>query len=1056
MTSSSTAAPAEAPEFQTRYSFYDAKDYQTKKDPDDDDVDDDDDESPPLQQTKKDALSVVSETADQADKYSIDESKQPDEESIQNLTSPSSAQEILKSLQETEQQTSSSIWNPPPPLTIHERNVSQVSQIANTGAASDDEEEEENNAATARELLLNASHMDPMEAHERAIREALYWVRVRSQRRARLFQQRSDGVVSSKATPVGTAVGDVEQQPSVEGNVKEPNGDFSTTTSGGVNLIKTELGRVSTSGSQSTILPNSSNHVVAVPPPVSTPNPKNNHHKPPLVVTATELENQLLSPAADVRKAVEGSTPELFRGGGASPSNKDGIQGEGLLELANPILSQQDSSNSLLRTPGRTNIHGNGGVPHTPTTTNRTEPALGSEVPPPAPPTTSSLSFSVVPSSPAPHHAHFGTTPTTGGIMGNTPGPDGSILLSNGGGTNTNTGPTELETAEMRRTRLELERQWRLEEEIERGVEQVLMAILEKATANTLKTEGGGGVLDPSVVDRSGLGKDGDWIQMAFSNLFAQENGGGVGGAGGGSIAPTMRLARVASTEEGEKNITKEKELNAVQTSGKSIVDELLAEPDTTDDFDEPSVNLAGGAEEKSSIVETEGAPQAPTELNDSLLSLTISSDPERDDYEDSTSIRPFTNAYDEILEVEAVEKRSPQSFTNEESFIEDASKDYESQEKALNGDQENEYNGMVLGPLSKEVGGTTGVVLQNENDEEDIDPVEDVLSAHKSASGLMDASADSQDPNDEKKSQSIIESITHAVRKGPGDIIAALSGDSTSLVASPTSTNSQNSDNQLGVSKSSALLIRHLYAHILPVTPGAPKRKKTHKKSSSFSTWFSDYVIGQNMSHAPMHEWDDDDPDEPGYTIHTLSRAQLQHIEHQFESMMTHFDQRPKSSELSRSPLSKDLEDDLKEAENLLSEPVKKEIIPVQKKKPQRKNSVKKGTPVGRSTPTRKSGSKQRGKVANPLASNPCFPSAKPAGTGEVGDLELYHLPIIYKANQTGFEPTKDLVLQPDTVFAGKYYVQSELGSAAFSTAYRCVDLNSGKKGDDGEMVSF
>ena len=89
-----------------------------------------------------------------------------------------------------------------------------------------------------------------------------------------------------------------------------------------------------------------------------------------------------------------------------------------------------------------------------------------------------------------------------------------------------------------------------------------------------------------------------------------------------------------------------------------------------------------------------------------------------------------------------------------------------------------------------------------------------------------------------------------------------------------------------------------------------------------------------------------------------------------------------------------------------------------------------------------------------NALATNPCFPSAKPAGTGEVGDLELYHLPIIYKANQTGLEPTKDLVLQPDTVFAGKYYVQSELGSAAFSTAYRCVDLNSGKKGEDGEMV--
>ena len=100
--------------------------------------------------------------------------------------------------------------------------------------------------------------------------------------------------------------------------------------------------------------------------------------------------------------------------------------------------------------------------------------------------------------------------------------------------------------------------------------------------------------------------------------------------------------------------------------------------------------------------------------------------------------------------------------------------------------------------------------------------------------------------------------------------------------------------------------------------------------------------------------------------------------------------------------------------------------------------------------------GTNKRKLSHNRLATNPNFPNAKPAGSGEVGELEIYHLPIIYKAHQTGFEPTKDLVLQPDTVFAGNYYVQGELGSAAFSTAYRCVDLNSGKKGDDGETVSF
>ena len=65
--------------------------------------------------------------------------------------------------------------------------------------------------------------------------------------------------------------------------------------------------------------------------------------------------------------------------------------------------------------------------------------------------------------------------------------------------------------------------------------------------------------------------------------------------------------------------------------------------------------------------------------------------------------------------------------------------------------------------------------------------------------------------------------------------------------------------------------------------------------------------------------------------------------------------------------------------------------------------------------------GAKQKTKAVNPLATNPCFPSAKPAGTREVGDVELYHLPVIYKANQTGFQPTKDLVRQPNTVLAGK-----------------------------------
>lgn len=79
-------------------------------------------------------------------------------------------------------------------------------------------------------------------------------------------------------------------------------------------------------------------------------------------------------------------------------------------------------------------------------------------------------------------------------------------------------------------------------------------------------------------------------------------------------------------------------------------------------------------------------------------------------------------------------------------------------------------------------------------------------------------------------------------------------------------------------------------------------------------------------------------------------------------------------------------------------------------------------------------------------------FPGIYPPGKGRPGEMECFYLPIITKSQKTGFEPTKDLVLKPGTVFANNYLVQSELGSAAFSTAYRCVDLSSE---EDEEGVS-
>ena len=65
-----------------------------------------------------------------------------------------------------------------------------------------------------------------------------------------------------------------------------------------------------------------------------------------------------------------------------------------------------------------------------------------------------------------------------------------------------------------------------------------------------------------------------------------------------------------------------------------------------------------------------------------------------------------------------------------------------------------------------------------------------------------------------------------------------------------------------------------------------------------------------------------------------------------------------------------------------------------------------------------------------------------KPRGEDKTQQLQTFNLPIIYHSNQTGFEPTKDLTLQTGDVIASQYYVESTLGTAAFSTAYSCIDL--------------
>ena len=70
----------------------------------------------------------------------------------------------------------------------------------------------------------------------------------------------------------------------------------------------------------------------------------------------------------------------------------------------------------------------------------------------------------------------------------------------------------------------------------------------------------------------------------------------------------------------------------------------------------------------------------------------------------------------------------------------------------------------------------------------------------------------------------------------------------------------------------------------------------------------------------------------------------------------------------------------------------------------------------------------------------------ASPTKPSTESTLNVFSLPIVYEQNRTGFEPTKEFSPTPGSIVAGRYMVESELGTAAFSTAYRCMDLTGGE----------
>ena len=329
-----------------------------------------------------------------------------------------------------------------------------------------------------------------------------------------------------------------------------------------------------------------------------------------------------------------------------------------------------------------------------------------------------------------------------------------------------------------------------------------------------------------------------------------------------------------------------------------------------------------------------------------------------------------------------------------------------------------------VLGPLSQNAGGTTGVVLDlqshnspgNEEDEERSSILESFSNVMKEAETVISyvASAISPQRSDEK------------LEDRPVDDKYSVGDD-------------EREDGDGDVDEEAVELMRTLCAHLLPFG-----------------------VDQSNQLLEAMPAWDERNPNEAGYRIIRLSKNQLRRVEQAFEAMINGL-KRDSERQLNKLEASTaegydaTFEKELQEAEKLLDDEEKRVKVAEAQKQKQFQLAKKKSTDIQQLQPGALSLNDDDNPDSTEDEAVQChsdFPGVKSAGKGEMGDFEYFHLPIIFKSHVTGFEPTKDLVLEPGNVVAGQYLVESELGSAAFSTAYRCIDLSSDN--GDGDVSLF
>ena len=286
--------------------------------------------------------------------------------------------------------------------------------------------------------------------------------------------------------------------------------------------------------------------------------------------------------------------------------------------------------------------------------------------------------------------------------------------------------------------------------------------------------------------------------------------------------------------------------------------------------------------------------------------------------------------------------------------------------------DNDDDHHGRVLGPLSR--GNTSGVVLDIESDLP-------TLGQKNTEKGYF---------------SSVVNYMTSALSKDEQKLLD----------------NDKNVEIIANYDKEAFELMRTLCAHLLPF--GVDQK----------SNW-----------RETIPAWDDGNPNEAGYRIIRLSKSQLRRVECAFDSMITSLKNNSHSSlNGTEGQLDANFIRELEEAERLLDDEEHRNVLE-NDKVDFINDATRPRTPV-KMTMT--------GEKRTCDTSHPEFPGIKSAGKGEMGDLEFFQLPIIFKSHVTGFEPTKNMVLEPGNVIAGQYLVESEIGSAAFSTAYRCIDLSS------------